>query len=166
VTFFNPTLRANEKKVYLACSPMISIEHYRTYNWKKMNSLSLDSSFFFSLCMCYSSVSLFTGSLRAFIHRVCARPSFFFVARWVTSRKKRQRRKKTRRDGLVHMKVYYKKKAKRRRSDRDEKRQSSRWTREKKKKREVRRDWLVHFDNWNEDDKEILSPVRREKKER
>jgi hypothetical protein len=25
---------------------------------------------------------------------------------------------------------------------------------------------LVHFDNWNEDDKEILSPVRREKKER
>jgi hypothetical protein len=136
VTFFNPTLRANEKKVYLACSPMISIEHYRTYNWKKMNSLSLDSSFFFSLCMCYSSVSLFTGSLRAFIHRVCARPSFFFVARWVTSRKKRQRRKKTRRDGLVHMKVYYKKKKqKKKKRPRREKTKLSVNAREEEKKR-------------------------------
>ncbi len=136
MTFFNPTLRANEKKVYLACSPMISIEHYRTYNWKKMNSLSLDSSFFFSLCMCYSSVSLFTGSLRAFIHRVCARPSFFFVARWVTSRKKRQRRKKTRRDGLVHMKVYYKKKKqKKKKRPRREKTKLSVNAREEEKKR-------------------------------
>jgi hypothetical protein len=38
--------------------------------------------------------------------------------------------------------------------------------RARRKKREVRGDWLVHFDNWNEDDKEMLSPVRREKKER
>jgi hypothetical protein len=115
---------------------MISIEHYRTYNWKKMNSLSLDSSFFFSLCMCYSSVSLFTGSLRAFIHRVCARPSFFFVARWVTSRKKRQRRKKTRRDGLVHMKVYYKKKKqKKKKRPRREKTKLSVNAREEEKKR-------------------------------
>jgi hypothetical protein len=39
--------------------------------------------------------------------------------------------------------------------------------RARRKKREVRGDWLVHFDNWNDDDdKEMLSPVRREKKER
>ncbi len=86
------------------------------------------------MCVCYSSAFLFTGSLGAFIHRVCARSSFFLLRGGWHREKKRQRRKKTRTDGLVHRRVYYKKKQKRRRSDRDEKRQSSRWTREKKKK--------------------------------
>lgn len=55
------------------------------------------------------SFSLFTGSLRAFIHRVCARPSFFFVARWGDIEKRDNEEKKTRKEGLVHRRVYYKK---------------------------------------------------------
>jgi hypothetical protein len=58
-----------------------------------------------------------------------------------------------------------KKKQKKKKRPRREKTKLSVNAREEKK-REVRGDWLVHFDNWNEDDKETLSPVRREKKER
>jgi hypothetical protein len=58
-----------------------------------------------------------------------------------------------------------KKKQKKKKQPRREKTKLSVNAREEKK-REVRGDWLVHFDNWNEDDKEMLSPVRREKKER
>jgi hypothetical protein len=65
----------------------------------------------------------------------------------------------------VHRRVEYKKKQKKKKRPRREKTKLSVNAREEKK-REVRGDWLVHFDNWNEDDKEMLSPVRREKKER
>jgi hypothetical protein len=85
----------------------------------------------------------------------------------VTSRKEETtKKKKTRKDGLVHRRVEYKKKKqKKKKRPRREKTKLSVNAREEKK-REVRGDWLVHFDNWNEDDKEMLSPVRREKKER
>jgi hypothetical protein len=73
--------------------------------------------------------------------------------------------KKTRKDGLVHRRVYYKKKAKEKEAT-ETRKDKALGERARRKKREVRGDWLVHFDNWNEDDKETLSPVRREKKER
>ncbi len=139
-----------------------------------MNSLSLDSSFFFFfffvyiyVCVCYSSASLFTGSLGAFIHRVCARSSFFFVARWVTSRKEETTKKKKLEGMDWCIGEYTIKKAKKKKEEATETRKDKALgERARRKKREVRGDWLVHFDNWNEDDKEMLSPVRREKKER
>jgi hypothetical protein len=65
----------------------------------------------------------------------------------------------------VHRRVYYKKKAKEKEAT-ETRKDKALGERARRKKREVRGDWLVHFDNWNEDDKETLSPVRREKKER
>jgi hypothetical protein len=83
----------------------------------------------------------------------------------VTSRKEETtKEKKTRRDGLVHRRVYYKKNGKDEATE--TRKDKALGERARRKKREVRGDWLVHFDNWSEDDKEILSPVRREKKER
>jgi hypothetical protein len=86
----------------------------------------------------------------------------------VTSRKEETtKKKKTRKDGLVHRRVYYNKKQKKKKEEATETRKDKALgERARRKKREVRGDWLVHFDNWNEDDKEMLSPVRREKKER
>lgn len=119
------------------------------------------------VCVCYSSASLFTGSLGAFIHRVCVRPSFFCceVGDIEKRRDNRREKKKLQRIDWCNRRVHYIKKAKEKKKKRPrrEKTKLSVNAREEKK-REVRRDWLVHFDNWNEDDKEMLSPVRRERR--
>lgn len=138
-----------------------------------MNSLSLDSSFFFFfslyICVC---VLLFCFSIHGFAWGVhpprLSSPEFFFcIARWVTSRKEETTKKKKleRMDWCIG--EYTIKKAKKKKEEATETRKDKALgERARRKKREVRGDWLVHFDNWNEDDKEMLSPVRREKKER
>ncbi len=129
---------------------MTSIEHHRTYKWKKMNSLSLDSSFFFFfslyiyVCVLLFCFSLFTGSLEAFIHRVCARPSFFFVARWVTSRKEETTKKKKleRMDWCIG-EYTIKKKQKKKKRPRREKTKLSVNAREEKKERWEETGWSI-----------------------
>ena len=78
------------------------------------------------------------------------------------------REKKLERMDWCNRRVHYikkRQKKKKKKRPRREKTKRSVNGREEKK-REVRRDWLVHFDNWNEDDKEMLSPVRRGEKKR
>jgi len=100
-----------------------------------MNSLSLDSSFFF-LCVCvtlqflYSRVRLGRSSTAFALARV------FFCCEVGDIEKEETAKKKTRRDGLVHMKVYYKKKKqKKKKRPRREKTKLSVNAREEEKKR-------------------------------